>query len=123
MKIEDSNKNEECDVESLQKMCELTGGKIRIVDPNSLKDELSGILSDKIIAYDVEVKCVLFPALKFRNQPVDEIKSKNKVHYIVKKLGNVTNKNSFTMEYQCVSLEILFEMEGLNLEEIERFPF
>ena len=77
MKIEDLNKNEECDVESLQKMCELTGGKIRIVDPNSLKDELSGILSEKIIAYDVQVKCVLFPALKFRNQPIQEIKSKN----------------------------------------------
>jgi len=50
-------------------MCELTGGKISIVNPKTIKKELSNMLKDRIIAYDVEVKCVLFPALKFRNQP------------------------------------------------------
>ena len=69
LKIEDSNKNENCYVQTLQIMCELTGGKIETVEPKGLKELLLSILSEKIIAYDVEVKCILYPALKFRNQP------------------------------------------------------
>ena len=99
-------------------MCELTGGKISIVNPKSIKKELSNMLKDRIIAYDVEVKCILFPALKFRNQPKEDLRSNNKVHYIIKKLGNVTAKTSFTMEYHCIDLEFLFEMDGLNLQKL-----
>ena len=71
-------------------MCENTGGKISVVDIQSLQKDLSHLLKDKIIAYDVEVKCILYQALKFRNLPDGELNCKNNVHYIVKKLGNVT---------------------------------
>ena len=104
-------------------MSELTGGKIFISDIKDLKEDISKILIDKIIAFDVEVKCILYPALKFRNQLTEEIKIENKVHCLVRKLGNVTAKTSFIIEYHCIDLLNLFELGDLNLKELTQFPF
>ena len=38
-------------------------------------------------------------------------------------MGNVTASSSFTMEYHCVDLNTLFEMEYINLDYQQNFPF
>jgi len=59
---------DECNLDSLSKLAELTGGNVERVDPVSLTKNFSNILSQPIIASNVTAKVKLHKGLQFRNE-------------------------------------------------------
>lgn len=81
---------EECNLETLTKVCEMTGGDVERVDPNNLVDNFSQILNNKTIATNVELKVKLHRGLEFKNEPLQAL-SQNKT-ILTKELGNITEE-------------------------------
>lgn len=59
---------DECNLDSLSKLAELTGGNVERVDPVSLTTNFASILSEPIIASNVVTKVKLHKGLQFRNE-------------------------------------------------------
>jgi len=59
---------DECNLESLSKLAELTGGNVERVDPITLTKNFESILSQPIIASNVVAKVKLHKGLQFRNE-------------------------------------------------------
>ena len=57
-----------CNLESLSKLAELTGGEVERVDPIDLTKNFASILSQPIIASNVVCKVKLHKGLQFRNE-------------------------------------------------------
>lgn len=54
-----SIEGDECNLDSLSKLAEMTGGDVERVDPISLKDDFANILAVPIIASNVVAKVKL----------------------------------------------------------------
>lgn len=116
-----SIEGDECKIESLSKLAELTGGQVERVSPVSLTKDFANILAKPVIATKVEAKVKLHKGLQFRNEnPADLSADKS---LLAKTFGNVTEDNVFTFEYTLKPIAELVKMEDLNLEEIKHFPF
>jgi hypothetical protein len=63
-----SIEGDECNLDALSKLAELTGGEIERVDPISLTKNFANILSNPIIASNVIAKILLHKGLQFRNE-------------------------------------------------------
>lgn len=59
---------DECNLESLSKLAEITGGNVERVDPVSLTKNFANILSQPVIASNVVAKIKLHKGLQFRNE-------------------------------------------------------
>jgi hypothetical protein len=59
---------DECNLDSLSKLAEQTGGNVERVDPVTLTENFAGILSKPIIASNVVTKVKLHKGLQFRNE-------------------------------------------------------
>lgn len=59
---------DECNLDSLSKLAEMTGGNVERVDPISLTSNFANILSQPIIASNVVCKVKLHKGLQFRNE-------------------------------------------------------
>lgn len=59
---------DECNLDSLSKLAELTGGNVERVDPVSLTTNFANILSEPVIASNVVAKIKLHKGLQFRNE-------------------------------------------------------
>eukprot|EP00005_Dracoamoeba_jomungandri_P007935 CAMPEP_0174264448 /NCGR_PEP_ID=MMETSP0439-20130205/22499_1 /TAXON_ID=0 /ORGANISM="Stereomyxa ramosa, Strain Chinc5" /LENGTH=728 /DNA_ID=CAMNT_0015350323 /DNA_START=17 /DNA_END=2203 /DNA_ORIENTATION=- len=59
-------------IENLGKLADNSGGQTNVVDPLSLHKEFASILSEPVIATNVEVKFFLHKGLRFRNEQADE---------------------------------------------------
>ncbi len=59
---------EECQIDILSKMSELTGGDVQRVDPKELIENFSSILSLPTLATNVELKVKIHKGLEFRNE-------------------------------------------------------
>lgn len=116
-----SIEGDECNIESLSKLAELTGGAVERVNPTSLTKDFANILAMPVIATKVEAKVKLHKGLMFRNEnPIDLSDDKT---LLTRQFGNVTEENVFTFEYTLKPISELVLMEDLNLEEIKYFPF
>ena len=58
---------DECNLDCLSRIAELTGGEVERVDPVSLTKNFANILSKPIIASNVVAKVLLHKGLQFRN--------------------------------------------------------
>lgn len=58
---------DECNLDTLSRIAELTGGEVERVDPISLTKNFANILSKPIIASNVVAKVLLHKGLQFRN--------------------------------------------------------
>ena len=88
---------DECNLDSLTKLAELTGGNIDRVDPVSLTKTFANSLAAPIIATNVVTKVKLHKGLMFRNE-LDQVLSEDKT-MMVKDIGNVTEDYEITFEY------------------------
>lgn len=59
---------EECNIETLCKISEMTGGQVERVDPKDLVNNFAVMLNNATIATNVELKVKLHKALEFRNE-------------------------------------------------------
>jgi hypothetical protein len=96
---------EECNLDSLSKLAELTGGNIERVDPISLTKTFANSLSAPIIASNVVTKVKLHKGLMFRNE-LDSALSEDKT-MLVKDIGNVTQDYEITFEYTLKAIKDL----------------
>jgi hypothetical protein len=63
-----SIKGDECNIDGLSAPCELTGGSVERVSPETLTNNFANILSKPVIATNVVVKVKLHKGLTFRNE-------------------------------------------------------
>ena len=112
---------DECNLDSLSKLAELTGGNVERVDPASLTKNFANMLSDPIIATNVVTKVKLHKGLQFRNE-VDQNLSEDR-SLLVKDIGNVTADYEITFEYTLKAISELVKMEDIDLTTIKSFPF
>ena len=59
---------EECDIETLSTISELTGGNVERVEPEMLTNNFANILSVPVIASNVTTKVKIHKGLEFRNE-------------------------------------------------------
>jgi len=112
---------DECNLESLSKLAEITGGNVERVDPVSLTKNFANILAQPIIASNVVAKVKLHKGLQFRNENPQWL-SEDKT-MLVRDIGNVTEDTEITFEYTLKKIAELAKMEEMDLTKIERFPF
>jgi len=112
---------DECNLESLSKLAELTGGEVERVDPVSLTKCFANSLSAPIIASNVVTKIKLHKGLQFRNE-VDANLSEDKT-IMIRDLGNVTAETEITFEYTLKNIKDIVAMEDIDLTEMKAFPF
>lgn len=79
---------DECNLESLSKLAELTGGEVTRVDPVELTKNFANILSLPIIASNVVTKVKLHKGLQFRNEDPQSLS--DDMTLMVRDIGNVT---------------------------------
>ena len=63
-----SIEGEECNIDTLSKISELTGGSVERVDPEHLTQNFANILSLPVIATNVMTKVKMHKGLEFRNE-------------------------------------------------------
>ena len=112
---------EECNIETLSKIAELTGGQVERVDPMNLTQNFANILQLPVIATNVVAKVKLHKGLEFRNEDVLNL-SEDKT-LMARDLGNVTEETEITFEYRLKNLKDLVRMEDIDLSKIKSFPF
>jgi len=93
-----SIKGEDCSIENLGVLTELTTGVVNIVDPLKITQEFSSILSQPVIATHVSVKLVMHNGLFIRTEG-EEQKQVEKQSFVTREVGNVTADSAFTFEY------------------------
>lgn len=88
---------DECNLESLSKLAEMTGGNVERVDPVSLTKNFANILSEPIIASNVVAKVKLHKGLQFRNENPQWVSDDKTL--LTRDIGNVTMDTEITFEY------------------------
>jgi hypothetical protein len=116
-----SIEGDECNIESLSKLCELTGGNVERVNPTTLTKNFANMLSKQVIASNVVTKVKLHKGLMFRNELAQNMSEDCTL--LVKDLGNVTQDSIFTFEYTIKPIAQLIEMDDLDLTKVTHFPF
>jgi hypothetical protein len=112
---------EECKLAMLSSLTELSGGEIMRVDPLKLDKDFSNLLSEDIIATNVNIKVKLHKALEFRNEnPINLIKDENTMQ---RDIGNVLESSEITFEYTLKSKEELQKLTDIKIEAIKIVPF
>jgi len=112
---------DECNLDSLGKLAELTGGNVERVDPVSLTKNFANILSEPIIASNVIAKIKLHKGLQFRNEMQEHLSED--MSLLVRDIGNVTAQTEITFEYTLKKVAELLKMEDVDLTQLKHFPF
>ena len=112
---------DECNLDSLSKLAELTGGNVERVDPIALTKNFSNILSEPIIASNVVTKVKLHKGLQFRNEQDQNLSADKSL--LVRDIGNVTAQTEITFEYTLKKISELVKMEDIDMTQIKQFPF
>jgi len=104
---------EECNIDTLSKISEATGGSVERVDPVQLTQNFSNILKLPVIATNVVAKIKLHKGLEFRNEDAANLSEDKSL--MVRDLGNVTDETEFTFEYRLKSIKDLIKMDDVDL--------
>lgn len=116
-----SIKGDECNIDGLSKLCELTGGFVDRVSPVTLTQNFTNILAKPVIATSVVVKVKLHKGLTFRNEAPQSLSQNNTM--LVKDMGNVTDESIFTFEYTMKTILELLDLDDIDMTQIKEFPF
>lgn len=116
-----SIEGDECNIDSLSKLAELTGGNVERVNPTTLTQNFANMLALPVIASNVEAKVKLHQGLQFRNELADNLSADKSL--LTRKFGNVTVESIFTFEYGLKPLDVLLEMEEIDMTKVTSFPF
>jgi hypothetical protein len=112
---------EDCNVDTLSKVCEKTGGEVQVVNPANMKENFSALFRKETLATNVEVKFKLHKGLEFRNE--DQANMQDNKTTLIKNMGNVTEDSEVTFEYRLKPIKELLAMEDIDLSQISQFPF
>lgn len=112
---------EECNIDTLSKISEATGGSVERVDPIQLTQNFSNILKLPVIATNVIAKIKLHKGLEFRNEDLANISEDKSL--MARDLGNVTDETEFTFEYRLKSIKDLIKMDDVDLSKLKSLPF
>ena len=112
---------DECNLDSLANLAELTGGNVERVSPNTLTQNFANIMAMPSIATNCVTKVKIHKARQFRNENVALLNEDKTL--LVKELGNVNEDTIFTFEYCLRPLDELVEMDDIDLVELKEVPF
>ena len=112
---------EECDIETLSTITELTGGNVERVEPEMLTNNFANILSMPVIASNVTTKVKIHKGLEFRNEDLANLSADRTL--LARELGNVTEETEITFEYRLKSAKELVDMMDVDFEKLEKIPF
>ena len=112
---------DECNLDSLSSLADMTGGNVERVDPVELTSNFANILSQPIIASNVLAKVKLHKGLQFRNEQVENLSADKSL--LTREVGNVTVDTEMTFEYTLKHINELALMDDIDLEKITSFPF
>jgi len=112
---------EECQIDTLSTLADLTGGMIQRVDPEHLTENFANILTNEIIATHVSAKVKLHQGLEFRNEEPSCLSEDKSL--LVKEIGNVTNETEITFEYSVKPVEELAKMSHFDVSQLVKLPF
>jgi hypothetical protein len=116
-----SIEGEECNIDTLSKISEMTGGDVIRVKPQDLVENFSNILSVPVIATNVQLKVKLHKGLEFRSEDPLNLNADRTI--LVRDLGSVTEETEVTFEYKLKSVRELLKMPDLDLAQLTSFPF
>jgi len=116
-----SIEGEECNIETLSRVAEITGGDVQRVKPEDLVSNFNNIMNIPLIATNVQLKVKLHKGLEFRNENPNFLNPDKTI--MAKDLGNVNEQTEVTFEYKLKKMEELIAMEDLDLTVIKRLPF
>lgn len=100
----------DCRLAELGNLADRTGGRVNIVNPTNLPNEIQATLEDDVIATDVTVTFVVTEQMYFRY----EAQTGNK---LVKQVGNVTKDTEMTFEFGIKESHIQ------TVQDNEKLPF
>jgi len=106
-----SIKGSDTRIETLGKLCEITGGSIERVEPTEITKNFSGILAQTVLATHVSCKVILYKGLFIREG------EEKKTNVEGRDIGNVTSESQFSIEYG-----VLKEMKQ-ELQKLKEIPF
>lgn len=116
-----SIEGDECNLDALSTLAELTGGSVERVNPTTLTKDFAAMLSIPVVATNVEAKVKLHKGLQFRNE-LDADLSADKT-LLSRRFGNTTAETVFTFEYGMKPVSQLLEMLDIDMSTITYFPF
>jgi hypothetical protein len=112
---------DECKLEMLSPLADLTTGDILKVDPANLASDFANILSEAVIATNVEVRLKVHKGLTFRNEDAKNISEDGTL--LVKAIGNVVDGQEVTLEYCAKSTAELQKMTDIDFSKVTQIPF
>lgn len=111
----------ECNLDMISPLADLTGGDIMKVDPLNLSSDFAAILSENVIATNVELRVKLHKGLTFRNE--DSVHVTQDGSLLTRPIGNATDGQEVTVEYRIKPTEELSKMADVDFTKLERIPF
>ncbi len=111
---------EGCRLDLLSPIANLTEGNIVRVNPMNLGKDFDAVVSEKVIATNVDVKIIIHKALQFRNED-ERYLSQNKT-ILTKDVGNATKETVITFEYSVKPPKELMAMPDVDLEKLKTVP-
>lgn len=112
---------DDCNLDALSKLAEMTGGEVERVNPVELTNNFANILSQPIIASNVVAKVKLHKGMTFRNE--DPSRLSEDLSLMTREIGNVTADSEITFEYTMKKISELVKMEDIDLTKIKYLPF
>ncbi len=112
---------DECRLEMLSPLADLTAGDILKVDPLNLAADFANILSEAVIATNVEVRMKLHKGLTFRNESATSLAEDQTL--LVRHVGNATDHQEITFEYCMKDTEELSKMADIDFTKVSKLPF
>eukprot|EP00826_Nyctotherus_ovalis_P031528 TRINITY_DN2520_c0_g1_i21.p1 TRINITY_DN2520_c0_g1~~TRINITY_DN2520_c0_g1_i21.p1 ORF type:complete len:339 (+),score=86.56 TRINITY_DN2520_c0_g1_i21:137-1153(+) len=111
----------ECNLSMISPLADLTGGDIVKVDPINLSSDFATILSENVIATNVEFRVKLHKGLTFRNE--DSVHITQDGSLLIRPIGNATDGQEVTVEYKIKPIEELSKMTDVDFTKLEKIPF
>jgi hypothetical protein len=108
-----SIKGDECNIDTLSKIAETTGGDVQRVDPSDLIENFTNLLSLPTLATKVELKVKIHKGLEFRNEDAANLNEDKTI--LVKELGSVNEHTEVTFEYRLKKIKELVKMTDIDL--------
>lgn len=100
-----SIEGEECNIDTLSKVSEVTGGDVNRVKPQDLVSNFNSIMNIPLIATNVQLKVKLHKGLEFRNEDLANLSEDKTI--LGRDLGNVNEETETTFEYRLKGMQEL----------------
>ncbi len=116
-----SIEGEECNIDTISRISEHTGGEVNRVNPVELTKNFANILASTVIASNVVLRVKLHKGLEFRNEPAENLSEDRSL--LARDLGSVTEETEVTFEYRLRAMKELLKMHDIDLTQIKELPF